>query len=181
MGVGSSKPEDVDESKINKEDDPAGNSETTEDSEMPTNRSGKEIGTEDDDESSDEEKETVVARRPGLIPFTSVPVDNSLADDLLKKALVYGWLARRAMFDRLPTDRWCALHNNFIYEFEDELGEMVLKAKVNLKGCVCYEDEGLSLSFQDKNAINFSFFFQTGKIHSWFTQAAFFWPSRLRF
>ena len=59
MGVGSSKPEDVDESKINKEDDPAENSETTEDREMPTNRSGKEIGAEDDDDSSDEEKETV--------------------------------------------------------------------------------------------------------------------------
>lgn len=101
--------------------------------------------TEQDDSESlsgsiGEERE--LERKPGLIPFTSVPIDNSLADSLLESSLVYGWLMRKTVFDRLPTDRWCALHENYIYEFEDDLGEMVLKEKVNLKGCICYIDEG---------------------------------------
>eukprot|EP00291_Cryptomonas_curvata_P027436 CAMPEP_0172212030 /NCGR_PEP_ID=MMETSP1050-20130122/36752_1 /TAXON_ID=233186 /ORGANISM="Cryptomonas curvata, Strain CCAP979/52" /LENGTH=134 /DNA_ID=CAMNT_0012892589 /DNA_START=120 /DNA_END=524 /DNA_ORIENTATION=- len=133
MGVGSSKNDDAAAERIEQAgsattvsmshgtdtDQPKDDEEKT-DHEQDMEVSEVESSDELSDESVQEENELEPERRPGLIPFTSVAIDNSFSDDLLENALVCGWLSRRAVFERLPTDRWCAIHQNFIYELEDE-------------------------------------------------------------
>jgi hypothetical protein len=149
MGVGSSKSDDDEREEPdattvstnhNVDSDASKDDEENSDYEQDMEESEGESSAELSEESAQEENEP--DRRPGLIPFTSVAIDNSFSDDLLENALVCSWLSRRAVFERRPTDRWCALHQNFIYELEDEFGQMVLKERVNLKGSICYIDEG---------------------------------------
>lgn len=160
MGVGRSKPEDEEATDGDIREDDSSPTEQLESTPDVTAASAddtirqKELAQIDDtaEESDDSEQSSkasmdvendkAIERKPGLIPFTTVPIDNSLADSLFEKSLVCGWLMKKTAFERRPTDRWCALYENYLYEFEDELGEMVLKEKVNLKGCLCYVDEG---------------------------------------
>jgi hypothetical protein len=75
---------------------------------------------------------------PGIFPFTTVEYTEPLADQLYDNALLHGWLS---CIDRVNTrrrERWCAINDNNLYEFEPEMGEMMLRAKHNLEGCTCY-------------------------------------------
>ena len=95
---------------------------------------------------------------PGLLPFTTVEYEEPLADKLYDAAILHGWLS---CMDRLNTrrrERWCALHQNVLYEFEPQMGEMLLRAKHNLEGCVCYVPGDSNDTFVVRTAGLFSTF-----------------------
>jgi hypothetical protein len=61
-----------------------------------------------------------------------------------------GCLCVSSVADRLNTrrrERWCAIDENLLYEFEPVMGEMTLRDKHNLEGCVCYLPEGSTDTF----------------------------------
>ena len=113
---------------------------------IPVNQLSPHRSIGDDDESSRTQGTTRLllkgeipaGRMPGLLPFTTVEYEEPLSDQLYDSAMLHGWLS---CIDRLSTrrrERWCALDQNVLYEFEPQMGEMLLRAKHNLQGCVCY-------------------------------------------
>jgi hypothetical protein len=136
MGVGKSKPEDeeaTDDGAKKNEPGPTEQLETTTEANasvensvspeqveleqsQPDSTADKSDDSDQSSASMDVEDENEIERKPGLIPFTTVPIDNSFADSLLEKSLMCGWLMKKTAFDRRPTDRWCALYENYLYE-----------------------------------------------------------------
>lgn len=79
---------------------------------------------------------------PGIIPFTTTIAEPSLADILYDDALVRGWLSCIDKVRKKRRERWCAVHENFLYEFEPVHSEMVERDKHSLEGSICWVPEG---------------------------------------
>uniref|UniRef100_A0A7S4KF71 PH domain-containing protein n=1 Tax=Guillardia theta TaxID=55529 RepID=A0A7S4KF71_GUITH len=77
-------------------------------------------------------------RMPGLIPFTTVPFVESLADRLYDEAIIHGWMSCIDKATKRRRERWCALHENYMYEFAERYNQFVLADKISLEGCVCF-------------------------------------------
>jgi hypothetical protein len=50
-------------------------------------------------------------RAPGLLPFTTVPYTEPLADQLYDSALIHGWLSCMDAKNTKRRERWCALND----------------------------------------------------------------------
>lgn len=86
-------------------------------------------------------------RVPGIIPFTTTIAEPSLADILYDDALVRGWLSCIDKVRKKRRERWCAVHENFLYEFEPVHSEMVERDKHSLEGSICWVPEGSKDTF----------------------------------
>mmetsp|Transcript_28246 Transcript_28246/g.63951 ORF Transcript_28246/g.63951 Transcript_28246/m.63951 type:complete len:392 (+) Transcript_28246:1726-2901(+) len=95
-------------------------------------------------------------RMPGLIPFTTVPLEESLADRLYEEAIIHGWMSCIDRATKRRRERWCALHENQMYEFAERYNEFVLADKISLEGCVCFVAKDSPDSFVVRTAGLFS-------------------------
>ena len=78
-------------------------------------------------------------RMPGLLPFTTVAYEEPLADRLYDRAMIHGWLSCVDRLSSVRRERWCAVHDNKLYEFEPQVfchGCSSTSIYVSWAGCV---------------------------------------------